>query len=290
VAVPKVIGELQQQATRKLRHKGFHVATALAPNPKPPGTVLEQDPRPGSVVDEGSKVNLSVSSGPGLGTVPKVVGDPVDDAVKALKKQGFTARVTHRFSSKAKGHVIAQDPAAGARESRGSTVDVTVSKGRNLVTVPTVVGQQQADAETALRDAGLKPKPVTMNADQPDGQVINEDPSAGNSVDAGSIVTITVSNGAGSVVVPNVIGELADEARSTLRANGADNINVLERTTTNESEDGRVLDQAPSAGTRIRSSDTVTIFVGRFKPPTTTTTTPSTTTTTPSTTTTPTTP
>jgi beta-lactam-binding protein with PASTA domain len=287
VPVPSVIGELQQQASRKLKHRGFHVSTALAPNPKPPGTVLEQEPSPGSVVDEGATVNLSVSSGPGLGTVPNVVGKPVADAIRLLREKGFKARVTHRFSDRAKGAVIEQDPSAGARESRGSSVDVTVSKGRNLVTVPSVVGQQQADAETTIREAGLRPKPVTMNADQPDGQVINVDPGAGSSVDRGSVVTITVSNGAGSLVVPNVIGELEGEAQSTLRANGARNINILSRTTTTASEDGRVIDQAPSAGTRLRSTDTITIFVGKFKQPTTTTTptvtTPTTTTTTPTT-------
>jgi eukaryotic-like serine/threonine-protein kinase len=290
VRVPSVVGELQQQAARKLKHKGFHVSTALAPNPKPPGTVLEQEPSPGSVVAEGATVNLSVSSGPGLGTVPKVVGKPVADAIKLLRQKGFRVRVTHKFSDRAKGNVIAQDPAGGARESRGSSVDVTVSKGRNLVTVPSVVGQQQADAETAIREAGLRPKPVRMNADQSDGQVINVDPGAGSSVDRGSAVTITVSNGAGSLVVPNVIGELEGDAQSTLRANGARNINVLSRTTTTESEDGRVIDQAPSAGTRLRSTDTVTIFVGKFKQPTTTTTTTTPTVTTPTTTTTPTTP
>ena len=291
IPVPNVIGELQQQAARKLKHKGFHVSTALAPNPRPPGTVLEQEPSPGSVVDEGATVNLSVSSGPGLGTVPKVVGEPVADAIKLLGNKGFKARVTHQFSNRPKGNVIEQDPSAGARESRGSSVDVTVSKGRNLVTVPSVVGEQQGDAETAIREAGLRPKPVTMNADQPDGQVINVDPGAGSSVDRGSVVTITVSNGAGSLVVPNVIGELEGEAQSTLRANGARNINVLSRTTTAASEDGRVIDQAPSAGTRLRSTDTITIFVGKFKQPTTTTTTTTTpTVTTPTTTTTPTTP
>ncbi len=72
--VPKVTDLLQQQAERKLKNRGFDVQTALAPNQRPPGTVLEQDPRAGTVVDEGSTVTLTVSSGPGVGTVPNVVG------------------------------------------------------------------------------------------------------------------------------------------------------------------------------------------------------------------------
>ncbi len=93
---------------------------------------------------------------------------------------------------------------------------LTVSLGPNLVTVPSVVGQQQATAETAIRQAGLKPRSVNQNADEPAGTVTDESPTAGTSVDKGSVVTITVSNGAGSVVVPNVVGQTESAARSTL--------------------------------------------------------------------------
>ena len=288
VAVPRVTGELQQRATRMLRHRGFHVATALTPNPQPPGTVLEQDPRAGKVVDEGSTVKLSVSSGPGLGTVPNVVGKPAGAAAKVLKKKGFTTKVDHRFSGAAKGNVIAQDPAPGARVSRGSSVTLTVSKGRHVVSVPSVVGQQQGDAETAIRDAHLKVSVAHANADQPQGQVIDQNPSGGASVDAGSTVTITVSTGAGSVIVPNVVGQLQADAESTLRSRGVRDVTVVHKTTADPSEDGRVVEQTPSAGTRIQSTISVTIFVARFKQTTTTTTTttpttPSTSTTTPTT-------
>ena len=41
------------------------------------------------------------------------------------------------------------------------------------------------------------------------------------------------------------------------------------QTTTDQSQDGRVVDQAPPAGTRQTDTDSVTIFVGRFKQPST---------------------
>jgi beta-lactam-binding protein with PASTA domain len=46
----------------------------------------------------------------------------------------------------------------------------------------------------------------------------------------------------------------------------------VKRTTTDPDEDGQVLDQSPTAGTRLRRGEFVTIFVGKFsEPPTTTT-------------------
>jgi serine/threonine-protein kinase len=267
--VPKVTDMLLQQAKRKLKNKGFDVSPVPAPNARPPGTVLEQDPRAGTVVDEGSTVTLTYSSGPGVGTVPKVTGLDVAAATTLLQKRGFKAQVKRQYSGATVGRVIGQDPTPGAHNSRGTTVRLTVSRGPNLTTVPSVVGEQQATAETAIRAAGLKPHSVTQNADAPAGEVTAVDPSAGSSVDVGSAVTLTVSNGSGSVVVPNVVGQLEDAARSTLQSKGVGKVIVQSQSTTDQSQDGRVVDQSPPGGTRQTNSDSVTIFVGRFKEPST---------------------
>jgi beta-lactam-binding protein with PASTA domain len=86
-------------------------------------------------------------------------------------------------------------------------------------------------------------------------------------------VTIVVSTGAGTAIVPNVVGEAQDEAKAGLRDAGL-SVRVVKRATTDENEDGTVLDQSPSAGTRLQKGEFVTIFVGKFEapPPTTTTT------------------
>jgi beta-lactam-binding protein with PASTA domain len=86
-------------------------------------------------------------------------------------------------------------------------------------------------------------------------------------------VTVVVSNGAGTAVVPNVVGESQDQAKGDLKAAGL-GVRIVKRTTTDENEDGTVLDQSPSAGTRLRRGEFVTVFVGKFEapPPTSTTT------------------
>jgi serine/threonine-protein kinase len=278
--VPKVTGELQQQATRNLKRKGFVVATSPTPSSSPVGRVIEQDPPAGKVVDKGSTVTISVSTGPGPGTVPNVVGLTLPAAEKDLRKHGFKFSVQKSYSNAVKGHVISQVPPANSHHLRGISVTLTVSRGPHLVTVPSVVGEQQADAETAIRDAGLEPRSVTTNSNSPAGQVTNEDPGAGNSIRVGSVVTLTISNGAGTVIVPNVVGRLQADAEAALRSAGVRRITVVHTTTTNQSEDGRVISQQPSAGRRIPDTISVTITVARFKQTTTTpsTTTPSTTT------------
>jgi eukaryotic-like serine/threonine-protein kinase len=146
-------------------------------------------------------------------------------------------------------------------------VTLLVSRGANLAVVPGVIGLQQSAAQSRLEARNFVVDVDTRNADEPEGQVIDQSPGEGSRIEEGSRVTIVVSTGAGSVVMPSVIGQPEDTARSTLIARGATNIRIVERSTDEESEDGLVLDQAPSPGSRILSSDQVTIFVGAFEPP-----------------------
>ena len=102
--------------------------------------------------------------------------------------------------------------------------------------------------------------------------MIAQDPAAGSSVKRHTTVTVVVSNGAGTAVVPNVVGESKDVAKGDLKAAGL-SVRIVKRTTTDPNEDDQVLDQSPSAGTRLRRGEFVTVFVGQFKaapPPTTT--------------------
>ncbi len=80
-------------------------------------------------------------------------------------------------------------------------------------------------------------------------------------------ITVSVSNGEGTVTVPNVEGQPEDTAVNQLKSRGATNIQVIEQETDDSSLDGRVISQAPSAGSQIRASDQVTLYVGLFVEP-----------------------
>ncbi len=64
-------------------------------------------------------------------------------------------------------------------------------------------------------------------------------------------VTVVVSTGAGSAIVPNVVGQSKDEARADLKDAGL-SVRVVKRTTSDPNEDDQVLEQSPPAGTRLR--------------------------------------
>jgi eukaryotic-like serine/threonine-protein kinase len=264
VVVPTVLGEKEDRATELLEAEGFEVDVEEFESEQPAGTVVEQDPRAGTRAEEGSTVTLSVSAGLGTATVPDVAGLTERKAVKQLEDRGFAVDTEDEFSTDVEtGRVIETEPAAGTRIEGGSTVTVIVSQGTDLATVPDVVGVGQQIAENQIESADLIANVETENSDQPEGTVIAQDPPAGSEVDSASEVTIVVSTGAGSVLVPDVEGLFRDGAIRIMRNAGLDVV-WQDQETSSPADDGRVIDQAPEPGTRVRAGDTVTLIIGEF--------------------------
>jgi serine/threonine-protein kinase len=87
--------------------------------------------------------------------------------------------------------VISSSPAAGQTAAKGSTVTVTVSKGKKPVTIPaSIVGKSVADASAQLTALGLTVSGVAGN---PTKTVTGSTPVVGTQVKAGSAVTLVTS-------------------------------------------------------------------------------------------------
>jgi serine/threonine-protein kinase len=195
-----------------------------------------------------------------------VEGLPERKAVRKLDRAGFRVDPVTRFSDEVPaGRAIGTDPSEGTELAREETVTLRVSKGPNLVDVPSVLGLDQAIAESRLRRADLVPNVETEESAAAEGTVITQDPGSGT-VPRGSEVTIVVSTGIESVAVSSVIGQSQQAARATLRAQRL-KVAVQKQDVPSENDDGVVIDQTPSAGTRVQAGDTVTILVGRFEEP-----------------------
>ena len=132
VAVPGVVGLLQVDAEAVILTAGLTVGTITEVNSLtvPAGEVISQDPTMGTIVVEGSAVDLVVSLGPAIVAVPDVVGLPQASAAATIVAAGLVVgNITTRHSALAAGGVLSQDPAAGADVTEGSPVDLLVSLG-----------------------------------------------------------------------------------------------------------------------------------------------------------------
>ena len=207
--------------------------------------------------------------------VPNVVGQTVDQASLTLSQSGLKlGQETTQVSDKPINTIIQQDPIAGAQLEQGQGVAVVISAGKAQVTVPNLVGlTSEADARTALADAKLNLGSVSeADSDAPQGSVIKQSPAANTSVDAGSRVNITVSNG--KVTVPSVVEKSEAQAKSDL-ANAGFQVNVVTQPTSGTPA-GIVLAQSPQGGATAVKGTLVTITVAVAAPTPTPTPTPAT--------------
>jgi serine/threonine-protein kinase len=103
------------------------------------GTVLASSPTIGSMVDQGSAVNLTVSTGPANVRVPSLVGLTQAQAGQTLGQANLQIGVVSSLSSTTQpaGVVISSSPATGASVAPNSSVNIVVSAGPPATTTTT---------------------------------------------------------------------------------------------------------------------------------------------------------
>ena len=289
--VPAVVGNQVRVATTTLRQAGFKVSVRRARSARAAGIVLSQNPTSGSQANEGSTIHLTVSAGPRSVKVPNLRGKPLAEAESIIRQAHFKVGKVQQVTdtSVPAGDVSSTSPFAGEPEPPGTAINVFVSTGPPLKTVPSVTGQTEASARATLESAGFSVASTTTTTNSaPAGTVISQSPAGNTQATPGSTVTIVVAEKPpppATATVPGVTGQTETAARSALGAAGF-GVNVTAQTVTDKSKSGIVLSQNPSGGTKVKKGATVTIVVGKYKQPTTPTT-PTTTTTTTTTGTTP---
>ena len=197
VTVPDVTGKQMTLARQILEDKKLRVNVAETYNADvPAGQVVSQNPTAGSKVKEQRLVTIYVSKGGEEIEMPDLTGLSKSDAEAQLKKMGLKlGSVYEKYSNEEAGTVIKQDPKAGTKISRGQTVDITVSKGKqsHKVSVPDVTGVSLDAAKAALQSRGLRVGSVSkQESRQAAGTVVSQSPASGE-VEEGSSISLVIA-------------------------------------------------------------------------------------------------
>jgi beta-lactam-binding protein with PASTA domain len=194
--VPGVTGVPLATAVTRLQNRGFKSAITSQSHPGRPGIVFAQSPGAGRDEEKGSTVQIFVSQAPVSVPVPNAVGLSEATARDRIAAAGFQVTEAKVFSQQPAGTVTAQNPAAGGKAAKGTTIRINVSKGTGVVIVPNVVGQTLGEAETQLAKAGLTGAlQFRVQSAQPAGTVVAQNPPGGQARQ-GSKVELNVSRGA----------------------------------------------------------------------------------------------
>lgn len=222
IAVPNLTGMSRTDAALRASSAGVSLTTTSARSDDPAGTVIDQSPAAGTWISRGGRVHLVVSEGPPPIPVPQVANVPLADAQSTLTKAGFVpgAITQQNDENIPKGAVISTQPPAGQAVAPGSKIDLVVSNGPALRTVPAVSGTY-AQAAAAISAQHLKPvQGSDFSNAVPAGQVIGTNPPAGTQVPRDSTVTVIVSKGPQLVPVPPLVGQPVEAAAALLQSKG----------------------------------------------------------------------
>jgi serine/threonine-protein kinase len=153
-------------------------------------TVAGQVVPEGASVDKGSTVEVFVSAGPEPRAIPPLANLPPDQVEAALKNLGLVpSRGEDVFDSLVPAGLVATSaPPPGTQVPRDSTVVYQVSKGPDLVTVPSMNLFTLQQATDALAAAGLTVGPILGD---PGLSVVASSPPAGTPVPRGSAIGLT---------------------------------------------------------------------------------------------------
>lgn len=264
--VPSIVGLTRADAVAAITAAGLVVGTVIEQisTSYPPGTVLSQNPPPGTSVAPGSAVSYSVSIGGGTVAVPTLVGLQRTAAEAAIVAAGLiVGPVTTQTSPVIPiGQVIGQTPGAGTVVTLGTQVRLTVSSGQGFVLAPNLVGMSQTGASAALNAAGLALGTVTLRSSPtiPAGTVLSQSPVAGAAVAPGSAVNVVVSSGLTQTPVPNVIGLTLVAAEQAILAAGL-SVGTVTQQTNPAVPAGQVLQQSPAPGILVAPGTNVNLVV-----------------------------
>jgi beta-lactam-binding protein with PASTA domain len=271
--VENVVGQPEAVAVDRLQDDGFEVDVDRQPDLAPVGEVIHQDPAAGAKADDGSTVNLVVSTGAPSVTVPTVAGFSEKRAVRELSDAGcdshkdtnlcgFKVEVRDEASDRIEeGDAIRTTPQGGTSAEVGSRVLLFVSTGPQQVEVPDVIDLARESAEATLNRAGLGFTIREEDSDADPGTVIAQNPVGGTVVDKGSRVELTIAKEAETVGVPNVVGFSRTTAEETLRDAGL-RPKVVEEETDDPAAVDQVLRQSPGSGADVAPRSEVQIVVG----------------------------
>ncbi|MDO4944132.1 MAG: Stk1 family PASTA domain-containing Ser/Thr kinase [Ruminococcus sp.] len=207
--------------------------------------------------------SFSGTSGIHTGTVtlPNFVGKNIVQVEQDWKDKLKFELVNEYNDEYDDGIIFWQSQTAGKSVKEGYTLTLKVSKGKQMVIIPDMTGNEQAVAESELKAAMFNVVLRTMFDDEvAEGLVIKTEPPAGSEYAYGGTVTIFVSKGPvdTQVKVPDVVGMTKEKAIAALKENKlVAKVEEIEH----EGDKGKVIDQSIDAGDKVDMETEVTIYV-----------------------------
>ena len=215
--------------------------------------------------------------------IPSVIGYDLDTAGQRLTEAGEQSEnhwnVSYIISGKEystdkamvipMNKVLRQTPLAGTVIDMDLQVELTVSGGMEMVTMPNVIGMSLDQAKKQLDDLRLQYTTTEAeSASVPKNAIISQSIEPNESCEVGSSVVLTVSKGSSSaevveVEVPDMVGKKYEEI---LKEHPLLQLDIKEQVFHNTEENGTILSQSVPAETKIMSDQKIELTLSKGRP------------------------
>jgi len=209
VMVPEVTGKELTEALLELQVKELYPRLQLryTQTSRDRGLIIEQEPRPGTIVKAGRRVRLVVSQGVIVNKVENFIGRDVEDVrmdlLTVYSSSGslplFTLKepMMYEYSAENPGTILAQKPEAGTDISGSTTLEFVVSMGRDnvSVTVPQLTGVNLSRALDLISGSGINFRFTTRqrSGDESGETVVYQSLPANTAVSLNTVVNLIVT-------------------------------------------------------------------------------------------------
>lgn len=227
------------------------------------GIVLDQNPKAGVAIKTGRIIYITLSKGVSKIEMPDLRGMDMKACERLLRDRGLTnIRVIEEFSDDfAASTVMSHNPVAQYMVTAQTPIVLRVSKGPNMKRMPDLKGRTEADARKILEPLKIK---MTVSGNEssqdiPAGSVVSQSIAAGASVRQDMTVSVVLSKGAQSLVVPNLVGKSVSEAKNI--AESFQMALIFE----NENQDDHMIvsQQTPAAG-EVIAGRSITVWADSY--------------------------
>lgn len=157
--------------------------------------------------------------------VPDLSGKTLDEGISQISRSNLSYKISHEIYSEEfpSRTILKQVPYPGSEVKEGRTVYLTLSKGKETVAVPYLIGLPVGSAGVELVKRGLELGEVNYDFSETIGRdsIMSQSVSASKYLPYGSVVNVVVSQGSNATdPIPSLIGLWLDEVIGVIEDNG----------------------------------------------------------------------
>jgi serine/threonine-protein kinase len=197
ILVPDLVGAPAPIAMQRLKEEGLEgriVGESYHPS-LPKGSVIIQDPAPGSRIKPNRSIALTISRGTNELFLPDFALQKTEAARRIIGEIGLMLGELCPIHSNRvpRGKVISQSPPAGTRLIIGDTVNLLVSLGPEdrIYLMPNLIGKDARTVSKALTALGFKVQiDPPRSSEEEQGKILSQEPPFGSPVPLGSKILL----------------------------------------------------------------------------------------------------